>query len=160
MHSASDIFCLKELKEGDTNGTQLFSVNGSSQLTTLGRRKYVYNGSCSFQYGSPAAEENILPEIVVKAENIENEDKINDDSETPGHCKDHLELMTLSKSDPSAVSEGIENDITIHCSKTSEPESKMSLSHAEGDMREGLTVSQSAIARNPLTGAGMDPAAH
>lgn len=160
MHSASDIFCLKELKEGDTSGTQLFSVNGSSQLTTLGRRKYFHNESCTFQYGSTDAEQNNLHKLVDRSKNIEDKDELKADSESPSHSSDQLKLLKSNESDPVAVSEETENDLTVHNSNPSDIDSKIALSHAESDMKEGIKVSKSAMARNPLTGAGMDAASH
>lgn len=53
MRNSSDIFCLKEPKVGENDGTQIFSVKGSTSVK-INRRQQ--NTSEVFQYGQPKME--------------------------------------------------------------------------------------------------------
>ncbi|KYB27311.1 uncharacterized protein LOC103313186 [Tribolium castaneum] len=50
MRNSSDIFCLKEPKYGENDGSQIFSVNGSS-FSRINRRQHA--SSDVFQFGLP-----------------------------------------------------------------------------------------------------------
>lgn len=54
MHNESDIFCLRDVKEGENDGSQIFSINGSMSRR-ITRRDHNKQAS-AFQYGSVAPE--------------------------------------------------------------------------------------------------------
>ncbi|KAF7268443.1 hypothetical protein GWI33_018452 [Rhynchophorus ferrugineus] len=156
MRNASDIFCLKELKDGDTNGTEMFSVNGKCQLTKINRRRNLHTQSTTFEYGTispsklyPDRIKEMVPSQYEQTEDIEQNDVEIDD------IKEQLSELELCKEemDDNEKSE----DIDDICSMKSTPEknSKGKPSIKKATVGEGQ-VSCSAMTRNPLTGAGME----
>ncbi|KAL1513608.1 hypothetical protein ABEB36_002999 [Hypothenemus hampei] len=143
MRNASDIFCLKELKDGDTSGTQMFSVNGRCHLTNQNRRRNLHAESSSFDYGS-------IPQQQIST-NHSNE--IDEKYDLKG-IKEEMEDLELGSGGPSNRDE---------TPKTTEP----NLENVQNpkDFRKSNTkkfeeVAQSVMSRNPLTGAGVEIETH
>jgi len=105
MRNESDIFCLKELKEGDTNGTQMFSVNGQCHLAKLRRRGNLHVESPSFEYGSSPLTDNNHPEPDLMDIAEEVEEKV--DSPVPSPKKKSPNLVKVGNGDNPKVSESV-----------------------------------------------------
>ncbi|CAH1364870.1 hypothetical protein MTP99_001212 [Tenebrio molitor] len=79
MRNSSDIFCLKEPKTGENDGSRIFSVNGSC-FSKINRRQHT--SSDVFQFGCPketqqdfqipeTSEIHEIPESSAQSENFE-----------------------------------------------------------------------------------------
>lgn len=162
MRNASDIFCLKELKDGDTTGTEMFSVNGQCHLTKLSRRRLLHKGSSSFEYGS--ATTNKPTADLAEVHNDAN--KFIDDAE---EIKEDFEELHLgeegagtSRSDDIVYDNYGEEagDQIIPEKKTSPTKKKSPVFRTLNPRNTEDKVSESAMLRNPLTGAGIEVETH
>lgn len=164
MHHESDIFCLREVKKGENDGSHIFSVNGamSRRLT----KRNTVDGSNAFQYGSsrptsaelaasqmeqriaektfskqpPAAESPTgIADNSEDIENIENQQAVRNDNPRPKTANIEKPIMP-TQSD--SVVKG--SDISETTEKKAAFKKRMS--------EEQISISR--ISRNPLTGAG------
>ncbi|KAJ3648936.1 hypothetical protein Zmor_020703 [Zophobas morio] len=133
MRNSSDIFCLKEPKFGENDGSQIFSVNGSS-FSRINRRHPTT--SDVFQFGCPKVDEPNDATITDTA-------SVCDSSPETLESDDHAELPeTRAAGDEKHEAENIE-EIGSKSSKS----------------RESI-VSVSNMSRNPLTGDGVEDVEH
>ncbi|XP_060536207.1 uncharacterized protein LOC132708103 [Cylas formicarius] len=133
MHNSSDIFCLKDLDEDNSNGTQIISVNGQCSLRQNRMRRDLHAGS-SFEYGSTSARQR--------------EDIMGTDRSKPD-TSDQIEKNILDetrKEDIHRLPDKVESGLCKAPEPTSLPAQHL--------------ISESAMTRNPLTGAGMEVELH
>ncbi|XP_074037085.1 uncharacterized protein [Leptinotarsa decemlineata] len=139
MRNASDIFCLNEEV---TDGTQMFSVNGSCPLK-IRRRTQPRENEC-FEYGRCTTSEEL------------------DRGDTRS---EKLDLENLEKSDdpekPVDELGGKEPETLKELETPKEPETPRESGCNKNNSNEKHTpISSSNMQRNPLTGAGMEIEQH
>ncbi|XP_050306000.1 uncharacterized protein LOC126743095 [Anthonomus grandis grandis] len=169
MRNSSDIFCLKELKDGDNSGTQMFSVNGMCSLSKRGRNRNLHAGSSSFEYGSSKSYGDLA-----QVHEDTNAFVEKDDLETLREADeelDQLEQLHLENGDdsfrsdelnyeavPSPTEENIEQVSLLP--NVAPKKKKSALFRKIAARKEEEKVTESAMARNPLTGAGIELETH
>lgn len=109
MRNSSDIFCLKEPKFGENDGSQIFSVNGSS-FSRIHRRHL--QSSDVFQFGSkPPSESSKVPEQSEPSELEIPETAEPTPSESPNEEKPQLEpIVEKASGEPSVSSSSMKRN--------------------------------------------------
>ncbi|ENN81684.1 hypothetical protein D910_11029 [Dendroctonus ponderosae] len=170
MRNSSDIFCLKELKDGDTNGTQLFSVNGQCQLPKVSRRRNLHNGSASFEYGS-SIDQN-LTHLADEHRFVEEKDDhlqimekdLNElyETEDGPDSSESLDAVydELTRGAPCGLSPTKKKELSAKYSTRSSPDGKKQHFRKLNTAKEDSRPTESAMSRNPLTGAGIEIETH
>ncbi|XP_066139286.1 uncharacterized protein [Euwallacea fornicatus] len=164
MRNESDIFCLKEQKKGDTDGTQIFSANGQHHLPKLRRRGNLHSSSSSFEYGS-LSKKNQMKNFNTKEEHS--------DDFLPKGIEDEMQKLKLEKGDSSRSDDVISRQQFSPEGTKLRPERKVIVGGSNPNSnptkttsklpvlsQEDEKVSVSAIPRNPVTGAGVEIQTH
>lgn len=170
MRNASDIFCLKELKDGDTSGTQLFSVNGQCQLAKMSRRRNLHHGSSSFEYGSSmdqnlshlTGEHRFTEEKDERLLNMKKQLNEFDETEEDPDSSESLEADDEhTRGTSESLSPGKNKDLpVVHGTSTSPYGKKQHQFHKISTTKGESRPTESAMSRNPLTGAGVETEIH
>ncbi|XP_066253675.1 uncharacterized protein [Euwallacea similis] len=160
MRNESDIFCLKEQKKGDSDGTQIFSANGLHHLPKLRRRGNLHSSSSSFEYGSSSKR--------VQMKNSNTKEEHSDDYQLKS-IQEEIQKLKLEKGDsfrsdnvisrqqfsPEGIRLRPERKVIAGGSDPNSNPSKKPSKLSVPNQEDGK-VFASAIPRNPLTGAGVE----
>ncbi|XP_044746039.1 uncharacterized protein LOC123307698 [Coccinella septempunctata] len=137
MRNSSDIFCLKEAKAGENDGSMIFSVNGARSVRINRRSSNPMDG---FQYGSNSSSEGGTFRSRSEILKTDSEELNADSSKIPVECDED-----------SPRSEEEDLPIEPKTSRSSdEVNTFVKLDRNEAD------ANVSSIKRNILTGEGME----
>ncbi|XP_044267896.1 uncharacterized protein LOC123013449 [Tribolium madens] len=151
MRNESDIFCLKEPKLGESDGSQIYSMSGSP-FSRINRRHQQSNDVFQFDLPSKTEESIKLPDTA-NPEIEESETFEQADMESPQEEKPELIIQELSV-EPNIYPETEQSETHDSTDKESPPE-KETEPIFEGPSGQP-NVSSSNMIRNPVTGVGLE----